>query len=31
MKQDDLQKLTDHYSEEIDKLGKQKEAEIMEV
>jgi ribosome recycling factor len=31
MKQDDLQKLTDHYADEVDKLGKQKEAEIMEV
>lgn len=26
-----LQKLTDHYIDEVDKLGKQKEAEIMEV
>lgn len=31
MKQDDLQKLTDHYSDEVDELGQQKEAEIMEV
>jgi len=29
--QDDLQDLTDRYTAEIDKLGKQKEAEIMEV
>lgn len=29
--QDDLQTLTDKYTEEIDKLGQQKEAEIMEV
>jgi ribosome recycling factor len=29
--QDDLQKLTDKYIEQVDKLGKQKEAEIMEV
>lgn len=29
--QDDLQKLTDKYIAEIDELGKQKEAEIMEV
>lgn len=31
IKQDDLQKLTDHYIGEVDKLSKQKEAEIMEV
>ncbi|MFZ0546047.1 MAG: ribosome recycling factor [Candidatus Promineifilaceae bacterium] len=31
MKQDDLQKLTDHYSKEAEKLGEQKAAEIMEV
>jgi ribosome recycling factor len=29
--QEDLQKLTDHYTAEIDKIGKHKEAEIMEV
>jgi ribosome recycling factor len=29
--QDDLQKLTDKYVEQVDQLGKQKEAEIMEV
>jgi ribosome recycling factor len=29
--QDDLQELTDKYTEEIDTLGQQKEAEIMEV
>ncbi len=29
--QDDLQKLTDKYTEEIDDLGEKKEAEIMEV
>jgi len=29
--QDDLQKLTDNYIDQIDDLGKQKEAEIMEV
>ncbi len=29
--QDDLQELTNKYTEEIDELGKQKEAEIMEV
>ncbi|MFW6042353.1 MAG: ribosome recycling factor [Chloroflexota bacterium] len=29
--QDDLQKLTDRYIEEIEKLGREKEAEIMEV
>jgi ribosome recycling factor len=31
MSQDDLQELTDKYVEQIDELGKQKEAEIMEV
>ncbi len=29
--QEDLQELTDKYTERIDELGKQKEAEIMEV
>jgi ribosome recycling factor len=31
MSQDDLQELTDKYTEQIDELGKLKEAEIMEV
>jgi len=31
MSQDDLQKLTDNYIEQIDKLGEKKEAEILEV
>ena len=31
LSQDDLQELTDKYIEQIDELGKQKEAEIMEV
>jgi ribosome recycling factor len=31
IKQDELQKLTDHYIAEVDKLGRLKEEEIMEV
>jgi ribosome recycling factor len=31
LNQDELQKLTDHYTEEIHKLGEKKEIEIMEV
>jgi ribosome recycling factor len=31
MSQDDLQELTDKYTEQIDEMGQLKEAEIMEV